>query len=170
MSWSILQKRLADVLCKILEGYKLMDKYTELSLMLEANSYEDNTDPTWIRWTRGGLAAVLRPVNAQSYGEMVGKKGPWKKTYATSVGIPIGVFLYKMYKMNKQRCKHMCNDQSCLKGCYSRAIDGVINRINQDMAAVTSVKDRAVRTRLQVKLQNQMRLYVRKKQNLTNES
>jgi len=141
--------------------------YKELSLLLEANSWSDE-DPSWQRYVKGGLAAVLRPVNAQSYGQYAGKKGPWKKSFATSVGVPIGVFLYKMYKLNKQRCKIRCNDERCLKGCYARVIDGMIARINHDMAAVASVKDKAVRTRLQIKLQNQMRIYVRKKQNLTN--
>ena len=135
-------------------------KYEDLSLILEA------TSPEYNRWLGGGLKAVTGTVKHAVYGQPQSKKGAYGASYATAVGVPLGKFLYTMYSVNKQKCKQSCPDDKCLKRCYSHALDLVIKRIKSDSSALATIKDPAIKARLAAKLQGQMRLYTRKKQNL----
>lgn len=143
-------------------------KYKKLSSLLEFTI--NPSAATFQRYARGGLANLVSQVKDSSYGDHSQmRKGPYSKSYATGVGIPIASLLYTMYKLNKDRCDRHCRgNEDCQINCYHKIADKMTARINSDIQAANRIKDSAVKAKLLSKLQKELNKYQNMKKKIEN--
>lgn len=131
--------------------------YKKLSTVLEQSYSLTDQDPAFNRWFKGGLASLVRIVNDKEYGQTK-KNGPRAKTFSKSKGIPIGVFYYKLYKINKDKCKFY-KTQNDKQKCYSNIVNIILKRIRMDLKAANLIRDQEIKNRIINKLNNQYTYY-----------
>lgn len=144
-----------------------MKKYQGLLLVLEQAS---DVNASFSRWLASGITSVSNILPRQNYWtDRIKKKGPIGKSYASAVGVPVGKFLDRVYKVRLQTCLSKCTDRTCRTLCHIQAANGALTLIQRDIGQLAMIKDDEKRARMKVKLEKNRQYYVNKKRKFESE-